>query len=310
MTKRINLADITNLIALAIFSFFVLCSLAAQAAPVQIYERQVLIGKENALHGVITVPVVVEKKVPCVVLVHGVGRNDRNNTVGPNRPFMEIAHKLAAEGIAVIRYDKRTFAYPACTLNPEFGIEEETINDAVEAVEVARAQDEIDPDQVFVAGHSMGGVVVSRVVARDSRIAGAIILCSPGRKVQDIAKSHMSSAAASAMVAKSWEQLKDIEAPSEIVRAGKKVFVAQGTTDEIVTACDGIKPWTEAVETDSNDCLSLAMYPGMNHFMLQLPNDGVSFVCPGQVNEQLVSDLSGWLKRVVNEQSPALVSKL
>lgn len=313
MTKKIDLIDVTRLIALAIFSFFVLCSLAAQAAPnnVQYFERQVEIGKENSLQGVITIPVTVDKKAPCIVLVHGVGRNDRNNTVGPNKPFMEIAHKLAAKGIAVLRYDKRTFAYPACTLNPEFGIEDETINDAVEAIEVCRMQEEIDPDQVFVAGHSMGGVVVSRVVAKDERIAGAIILCSPGRKIKDTATSEMSSAAASMMIAKSFEELKNIEAPAEIAQSGKKVFVAQGTTDEIVTARDGMQPWSEAIANDSNDNLSLSMYPGMNHFLLQLPNDGVSFMCPAQVNDQLVSDIFGWCNGIVNEQSnPELVSKL
>lgn len=334
MNKKFDLVSITNIVCLVIFSLFVLCSLAAQAAPeaeasvetastidietketkqernFQFFERQVVIGKEDALKGVLTVPVTVEGRVPCIVLVHGVGRNDRNNTVGPNKPFMELAHKLASKGIAVLRYDKRTFAHPACTLNPEFGIEQETVNDAVEALEVSRLQEEIDPDQVFVAGHSMGGLVVSKIVQRDAKVAGVIILCSPGKKLMDTVKSTTNDAVASFMVAKSWEEIKEIEAPAELSQIGKRVFIAQGTTDEIVSSRDGMDPWRKAVENDSNESLSLSMYPGMNHFLLQLPNDGVSFVCPGQVPDQLVSDLSGWLQGVVRDQGVELVSKL
>ncbi|MDZ7606573.1 MAG: hypothetical protein U5K79_13515 [Cyclobacteriaceae bacterium] len=48
---------------------------------------------------------------PIVLFVHGSGPNDRDETIGPNKPFRDIAYGLAEKGIASLRYDKRTFVY-------------------------------------------------------------------------------------------------------------------------------------------------------------------------------------------------------
>ena len=55
---------------------------------------------------------------PAVILVHGSGPNDRDETLGPNKPFKDIALGLASRGIAVLRYEKRTrqFAAAATTI--------------------------------------------------------------------------------------------------------------------------------------------------------------------------------------------------
>ncbi len=46
-----------------------------------------------------------------VVLVHGSGPHDREESIGPNKPFRDLAWGLASKGIAVVRYDKRTKVY-------------------------------------------------------------------------------------------------------------------------------------------------------------------------------------------------------
>lgn len=43
---------------------------------------------------------------PAVLLVHGSGPQDRDEAVGPNRPFRDLAVGLAALGVASLRYDK------------------------------------------------------------------------------------------------------------------------------------------------------------------------------------------------------------
>src|SRR5262249_18360103 len=48
---------------------------------------------------------------PAVVLVHGSGANDRDETVGPNKLFKDVAEGLSSRGVIVLRYDKRTFQY-------------------------------------------------------------------------------------------------------------------------------------------------------------------------------------------------------
>jgi len=45
---------------------------------------------------------------PAVVLVHGSGPNDRDESVGGVKVFRDLAWGLASRGIAVLRYEKRT----------------------------------------------------------------------------------------------------------------------------------------------------------------------------------------------------------
>ena len=74
-------------------------------------EEQVTVGDPGwPLPGTLTRPKGINS-APLVILVHGSGPNDRDETLGPNTPFRDLAHGLASRGIAVLRYDKRTFAH-------------------------------------------------------------------------------------------------------------------------------------------------------------------------------------------------------
>ena len=73
-------------------------------------------------------------KAPLVVLVHGSGPHDRDETVGPNKPFADIAHALAAvPDISTLRYDKSTFAFPRQIKVPTLTLDQEVTDDAVAA---------------------------------------------------------------------------------------------------------------------------------------------------------------------------------
>ncbi|HUR19272.1 MAG TPA: DUF3887 domain-containing protein, partial [Vicinamibacterales bacterium] len=49
---------------------------------------------------------------PLIVLVHGSGAHDADETIGPNKPFRDLAEGLAARGIATLRYVKRNRIAP------------------------------------------------------------------------------------------------------------------------------------------------------------------------------------------------------
>lgn len=111
-------------------------------------------------------------QVPGVVLVHGNGAQDRNQTVGPNKMFKDIAWGLASRGIAVLRYDKRTFA---CEVNrAEATVDDITTDDAVTAIE--RLQKRERTESVFVIGHSIGGTLAPRIASRADGVAGAVYM--------------------------------------------------------------------------------------------------------------------------------------
>src|SRR5512138_169044 len=110
----------------------------AYADPAKFVESEVTVGSgEWKLPGTLTKPKGTGP-FPAVVLVHGSGPNDRDETMGPNKPFKDLAWGLATRGIAVLRYDKRSKVYRSKILgDPKLEaamtVKEETIDDAVAA---------------------------------------------------------------------------------------------------------------------------------------------------------------------------------
>ena len=149
-------------------------------------EREVMVGGDDrALPATLALPKG-DGSFPAVVLVHGSGPHDRDETIGPNKPFLDIARGLAAQGIAVLRYEKRTKARPQDFASGMFGVDEETTNDAVQAVATLRGIDGIDPKRVFVLGHSQGGMMAPRIAAVSGHVAGLVLLAAPARSLLDI----------------------------------------------------------------------------------------------------------------------------
>jgi dienelactone hydrolase len=133
---------------------------------------------------------------PAVVLVHGSGPHDRDETHGPNKPFRDLAWGLATRGIAVLRYDKRTKVHGAKfeSLRDGFTVKEEAVDDALAAVALLRGVAEVDARKIFVLGHSLGGILAPRIGRLDPRVAGLIILAapsSPGDSFIDLAVEQM-----------------------------------------------------------------------------------------------------------------------
>lgn len=156
----------------------------AYAAPTKFEEREVKVGAGGdwPLPGTLTVPKGAGP-FPAVVLVHGSGPNDRDETIGPNKPFQDLAWGLASKGIAVLRYEKRTRIYgPKLVADPKFiatlTVKEETIDDALEAVRLLKSTEGIDAKGIFVLGHSLGGMLIPRIAlaGKELQIAGFIIM--------------------------------------------------------------------------------------------------------------------------------------
>jgi dienelactone hydrolase len=133
---------------------------------------------------------------PVVVLVHGSGAHDRDETVGPNRPFRDIAGGLASRGIAVLRYEKRTRAHAGRIDAAGFTVEQEVIEDALAAIRTARNHASTDPDGVYLAGHSLGAMLAPAIARRDGRLAGIALLAAPARPLDAILRDQLEYIAA------------------------------------------------------------------------------------------------------------------
>ena len=99
---------------------------------------------------------------PALVLVHGSGPNDRDESLGPNKSFRDLAWGLASRDIAVLRYDKRTKVHGkkmVADTNANLTVYEETIEDALAATDLLRKTDGIDAKKHLYSGTQSGGDV-------------------------------------------------------------------------------------------------------------------------------------------------------
>lgn len=118
---------------------------------------------------------------PAVVLLAGAGPNDRDESVGAVRPFRDLARGLAQQGVASLRYDKRTWGRAA--VGPGFTTKDEYVIDALDAFRRLRASGRVDPDRIFLLGHSFGGSVALRVAEAEPGFAGVVLMAAPTRSL-------------------------------------------------------------------------------------------------------------------------------
>jgi dienelactone hydrolase len=163
---------------------------ASYVKPSEFRSTELVIGTAPwALGATLTVPIGLDR-YPGVVLVHGSGPHDRDETLGPNKVFRDLAEGLSSRGIAVLRYDKRTFVHGS-KVGDTLSVDEEVVEDAIVAVAVLRARPEIDPDRITIVGHSLGALLAPEIAGRAGNVASAVLLAPPGRPLEDMVLSQM-----------------------------------------------------------------------------------------------------------------------
>ena len=152
--------------------------------------ENIILGENTRypLKGMLTLPEG-EGPFPAVVLVHGSGSSNMDEKVGKLTPFKDLAQGLAQRGIASVRYDKRSFAHGLkMVLDKKHPITvwEETIEDAILAARLLRSDRRIDPDRVFLMGHSMGATLAPRIECSGGDFRGLILLAGSPRRLEEI----------------------------------------------------------------------------------------------------------------------------
>ncbi|MBS0200557.1 MAG: alpha/beta fold hydrolase [Proteobacteria bacterium] len=292
-------------------------------------EREVTVGAAgHPLGGTLAMPKG-NGPFPAVVLVHGSGPNDREETIGANHVFTDIARGLAAQGIAVLRYEKRTHARPQDFKNGIVTIDSETIDDAVAAAKSLATTPGIDPKRIFVLGHSLGAMAAPRIAQRAGNVAGVIELSGAARKLIDIIpyqQHYMAKLQGKSDDPQTVAAIAKAESDIAAIRGGAKPDdTALGMRVDYWRSVDAIDPiadnkalrvpalllhgdrdfqvpmedWAALQHAfGDNKHFTLKLYPSLNH--LGIAGTGTPSVAeyakPGHVDAQLISDTAAWIK--------------
>jgi pimeloyl-ACP methyl ester carboxylesterase len=299
--------------------------------------RQLPVGVGTPpLTGTLTLPAG-KGPFPAVVLVSGSGPSDQNESVGPNKPFLDIALGLAARGIASLRYDKRTRDYPQ-SIDPKTAtIAQEYVPDALAAITLLKHKDAIDPHLIFVLGHSQGGTYAPLIAKRAPDLAGVIML-APGieplgaamlRQVQYLAslpgevgaqaRTQLPEVSRLAALIDDPSALKRLSPGTDIVGgAGPAYFLSglhydplqtartipqpplflQGERDYQVTVKDDLRVWVQGLAGRKG--VTVVKLPKADHLFL----DGTGAPSPddyaraGHVDPRVTATITSWIGRV------------
>ena len=272
---------------------------------------------------------------PAVVLVAGSGPQDRDETIGPNAPLRDLAWGLASNGIAVLRYDKRTKAHGTemAAQVDKVTVREEVTDDAIAAVDLLRATPGIDPERVFLAGHSLGGYLAPRIAAdANGRLAGIALLEANARPLQRLIEDQLAYLAsdaggadpsAKAMLAALPAQVALVESadlspatPASSLPLGipAAYWLDLRAYDPVATARACRSRCSSPRAAGTTRChrrswlhggpawgtgpgVTVREYPSLNHLLMAGtgPSRPAEYAQPGHVAPELVADLAAWV---------------
>ena len=126
-----------------------------------------------------------EEPAPLVIFASGSGPTDMDSTLGPNKPLRDIAYGLAEQGVASIRFTKRTAIYGAA-MGENVTIGTEYLEDLQSAWELAHTFPGVDGGRVFFLGHSLGGNIIPMLAGLIPDAAGYIIMAGNVTPVEEL----------------------------------------------------------------------------------------------------------------------------
>lgn len=302
------------------------------ANPARFIEREVLLGTGPlAVPGTLSLPVGLGPW-PAAVLLSGGGAFDRDESSGPNKPLKDLAWGLATRQVAVLRFDKATFAHPD-RLPSDFTMADEYLPPALAAVQLLRQQPGVAADRIHLLGHSMGGKAAPRIAAADPSIAGLVLLAADAQPMHEAAvrvARHLAALAPdlgmdeavaaltrqAALVAGPgltpdtpsellplgfsaayWLDLRGYDAVATAAGLACPMLILQGGRDYQVTVADDLSRWQAALADRPE--VAIRIHQDANH--LFLPGNGratpAEYARPGHIDPAVVDEIATWLAR-------------
>jgi alpha-beta hydrolase superfamily lysophospholipase len=159
--------------------------IARYRAPRTIRMREITVPGTVPLGAALSLPRLGRPPYPALLFLQGSGRHDRHGISSTlDTGIHAIVDGLAARGIAGLRFDSRGAGTSRFGDPFESGIEAR-LSDASAALRALAMRPEIDAKNLFVMGHSLGGIIAMQLAA-SARVKGALLLAPPGRRIDRI----------------------------------------------------------------------------------------------------------------------------
>jgi dienelactone hydrolase len=269
---------------------------------------------------------------PGLVLLTGGGPFDRDEAAGPNRPLKDLAWGLASRGVAVLRFDKITFARPdLVAADPDFTVAAEYVPHTLAAIEVLRAHPAVESTRIHVGGHSMGGKVAPRVAQADPTLAGLVLLAADAepmhhaitrvlrymvsldpdgeaaamaeqfeRQVTAVDDPGLSSETPSSelpfgMPGSYWLDMRDFDQVAAAAKLTLPILILQGGRDYQVTVDDDLARWKQGLA--GRPATDFRIYEADNHQFIPGtgPSTPTDYERAGHVDQAVVEDIAAWI---------------
>lgn len=298
-------------------------------------ELDVTVGTSNlAVPGRLSIPTGTGP-FAAVVLLSGSGPSDMDETIGPNKPLRDVAWGLASRGIVILRFDKPTLTHGAALApRSDLTVEQEYLEPAAAAIELLRSfVAEVDPERVFVFGHSLGGTVAPRVAAATPAVAGLVLLAGasqplPATVLRQIDYLTRLQPPTTPAAQASFDLLRrqytaagdpdlSLATPRSLLPAGtppaywldlrahdpvatanavpQPLLILQGDRDYQVTVADDLAGWERGLEDRAG--VTVIRYPRADHLFFD--GDGPSlpaaYFRPDHPIPAVVSDIATWI---------------
>ncbi len=286
-----------------------------------------VISGSYELPGTLTIPKNKES-FPLIVFVHGSGPNDRDETIGPNKLFKDLATGLASMGIATLRYDKRTLVYREQDdfITPE----QETIEDAQAAILLGGQIPGVS--EVLILGHSLGANLLPIIATGQESLKGMIMMAGNARPLEDLIleqftyllsqnnltqenEQTLDEIKTKVDLVKSdnltedtireqlplnipasyWLYLKNYEPVKTLKKLKIPILILQGERDYQVTMKD-FDIWEQALSRKKN--VNLRSYENLNHLFME--GEGKSnpqeYTVPSHAAYYVIQDIANWVE--------------
>lgn len=283
-------------------------------------------GPAVGLPAVLIVPAST-RPVPAVVFLQDSGPQDRDGTIGANKPLRDLARGLADRGIASLRYDKRTWVKRDPGVAPD--LRAEYLLDAGAALQLVRERPGVDPRRVFVIGHSLGATVAP-LAARDASVRGLVLLAPMVRRVDEVLLDQIpaelkargvdaetiasrrerirayfeslrsSSADPGPFLGASsgyWRDLLALDLPALIRGATIPVLALQGGKDVLVRERLDFEALRREVGP-AGGRVQYRLFPELNHIFVRVQgtSTGAENALPGQVDPAVAEAIAAWIQ--------------